>query len=158
MVIKMNKKKITLTVLILIMIDFIIKYLIRSNFKILDTYTVIKNFFYLTYVKNTGAAFSILENNTLLIIIMSIVLLIYLIYYLTKTKLGKLQNISIILIIAGVIGNLIDRVFLGGVIDYLSFVIFGYYFPIFNLADTYIVIGVFILIGGEVYGKINSSK
>ena len=140
------------------MIDFVIKYLIRTNFKILDTYTIIKNFFYLTYVKNTGAAFSVLENNMLFIILMSIVLLIYLVYYLNKTKLEKLQKVSLILIISGVIGNLIDRVFFSGVIDYLSFVIFGYYFPIFNLADTYIVIGVFLLIGGEVYGKINSKR
>ena len=154
----MNKKKMTLTIIILTLIDFIIKYLIRTNFKILDTYKVIKDFFYLTYVKNTGAAFSVLENNMLFIILMSIVLLIYLVYYLNKTKLEKLQKVSLILIISGVIGNLIDRVFFSGVIDYLSFVIFGYYFPIFNLADTYIVIGVFLLIGGEVYGKINSKR
>ena len=152
----MNKKKITLIIIILIMIDFVIKYLIRTNFKILDTYTIIKNFFYLTYVKNTGAAFSVLENNMLFIIFMSIILLIYLMYCLNKTKLEILQQVSLILIIAGVIGNLIDRVFFSGVIDYLSFTLFNYYFPIFNLADIYIVIGVFLLIGGEVYGKINS--
>ena len=131
------KKNIILT-LIIIFIDQIIKFFVE---KYLDVITIIPNFFKLTYVKNTGAAFSILNNNTLLIIVITIIV----IYMLYKYILKEYETISYLLM-GGIIGNFIDRVFRGYVVDYLDFKILGYNFPIFNFADICIVIGSILLI------------
>ena len=131
------KKNIILT-LIIIFIDQIIKFFVE---KYLDVITIIPNFFKLTYVKNTGAAFSILNNNTLLIIVITIIVM----YILYKYILKEYETISYLLM-GGIIGNFIDRVFRGYVVDYLDFKILGYNFPIFNFADICIVIGSILLI------------
>ena len=65
--------------------------------------------------------------------------------YINKEKLSTLENISYGMIIGGILGNLFDRVFFGYVIDFIDFRIFGYNYPIFNLADSFIVIGVIIM-------------
>lgn len=142
-----NNKKIIILVPIIVIIDQLTKILIRTNLNLLDTITIINNFFYITYTKNTGGAWSILENNQLLLIVISIIFLIILITSLKKEKnQTNLSLTSYLLIISGIIGNLIDRIFLNGVTDFLSFKIIDYYFPIFNIADIAIVIGVFLLI------------
>ena len=131
--------------------DFISKFLIQHNLKLLDTITVIKDFLYITYTKNIGGAWSILEGKQTFLIIASFLFLVFIIFYIIKEeKFNKLLIIAYSLIIGGVIGNLVDRVFRGYVIDFLSFHIFGYYFPIFNIADTFIIIGFMILIIDEV--------
>ncbi len=86
-----------------------------------------------TYITNTGAAFSIMQNMNLVLIIISIIALIALIYY------NKyIPKISFVLILAGIIGNLIDRISYGAVIDFINFKIW----PVFNIADSLIFIGV----------------
>ena len=116
--------------------------------------TIIPKFFSITYVRNTGAAFSIMENSRILFIIIGL-LSIYLIWrYLIKDK--KLNNFYITsysMLIGGIIGNMIDRIIYGYVIDYLSFNIFGYGFPIFNLADSFIVVSIIMLLLYEVGGS-----
>lgn len=107
---------------------------------------LIKNFFYLTYVKNTGVAFSMLEGKLFLIILMTIIIILFLLQYLKKIKATSNDIISYALIIGGALGNLLDRLLYGYVIDFLEFHIFRYHFPIFNLADTSIVIGTFLLL------------
>ncbi len=142
-----KNKKIIIISLIVVLIDQLTKILIKLNLNLLDTITVIKNFFYITYTTNTGGAWSILENKQILLISISLVFLVVLLSYIKKEE--NMSNLSIIsysLIIGGIIGNLIDRIFLNHVIDFLSFNIFGYYFPIFNIADSVIVIGIIILI------------
>ena len=114
---------------------------------IYDTIKIIPNFFNIMYVRNTGAAFSIMENSRVLFIVIGMVA-IYLIWrFFIKDK--QLNNYYIVIysmLIAGIIGNMIDRILYGYVIDYLSFNIFGYSFPIFNLADTFIVVSIIMLI------------
>lgn len=140
-------KKVYIIALISLIIDQIVKILV-SNYLILgQTTKIINNFFYLTYVQNTGAAFSILIGYRYILIIITLIFLYYL-YKDTKkqTNPNKLAILSHGLLLGGIIGNLIDRITYGYVIDYLDFMIFNYNFPIFNLADTFIVIGCIILV------------
>lgn len=137
------KRKIFIFSTIIIIIDFIIKVLALNN---ITNICVIPNFFYLTLAKNTGAAFSLLENKTIFFIIIGILVIFYIFKYLIKEEITSLEKISYILLTGGIIGNLIDRVIYGYVVDYLRFIIFGYNFPIFNLADICITLGVILLI------------
>ncbi len=108
---------------------------------------VINNFFYLIYTKNNGAAFSILTDKRIFLIIITLLIIGSLIYYIIKNEISsKIEILSFSLIIGGSIGNLIDRVVRGYVVDFISVKIFGYHFPIFNIADSLICIGVFILL------------
>ena len=140
-------KKISILSLIFIIIDFVIKFVIDKCMNVYDTIRVIPNFFSIMYVRNTGAAFSIMENNRVLFIAIGIIS-IYLIWrFFIKDK--QLNNYYIVIysmLIAGIIGNMIDRIIYGYVIDYVSFNIIGYSFPIFNLADIFIVVSVIMLI------------
>lgn len=148
---KDSLNKIYIYSLLIFIIDFISKFLIQSNFKLLDTITIINNFFYITYTKNLGGAWSILEGHNIFLILVSLIFIAFFIYYIIKEeKFNKLLIISYSLIIGGVFGNLFDRIFRGHVIDFLSFNIFGYYFPIFNMADTFIIFGFCALIINEI--------
>ena len=96
---------------------------------------------------NTGAAFSILTSNTILLILVSIVALNLIYFFLIRNRdLTKLENVIYGVLIGGILGNLIDRIIHGYVIDYLDFTIFGYAFPVFNFADICIVISIFLII------------
>jgi signal peptidase II len=135
-------KKMYIVSLLVILVDRIAKIFVEKflDGKIVD---VIKNFFYLTCVKNEGAAFSILENKVLLLSLLGILALVFLIYFVTKYN---KNNIGYFFLIGGIIGNLIDRIFLGYVIDFIGFNIFSYSFPIFNIADIFIVLGALFVI------------
>ena len=120
---------------------------------------IIKGFLYITYVKNTGAAFSIFRNNTIFLIILSILVIGLLFYYLNKKeKITKLENISYGLILGGAIGNLFDRILYGYVIDFIDIYIFKYDYPVFNIADMAIVIGVIILVIDLFRGEKDGNK
>ena len=115
---------------------------IRYNTKI----EIIKGFFNLTYIRNFGAGFSILQNQRLFLIVVPVIAVLVLFYLLTTEKnKRKISSISYIFIISGAIGNLIDRIRLSYVVDFLDFKIFAYDFPVFNLADCYITVGCFLL-------------
>ena len=108
--------------------------------------TIIKNFFNITLIGNTGAAFSILSSNTILLIIISVVVLNVLYFFFIKGKtLTDFEQVSYGLLVGGIMGNLIDRVLRMQVVDYLDFNIFGYNFPVFNLADIVIVISMILI-------------
>lgn len=142
-----NKSEIYKIGTIIVIIDQIIKILIKKYLKENKFIKIIPNFFSLYHVKNTGAAFSILENNTILLIIIGFLVLIFLDKEISKEKkLDKYQILSLGMIIGGIIGNLLDRIMYHGVIDYLSFQFGSYYFPIFNFADIGITLGVLLLI------------
>ena len=133
--------------LVLFIIDQISKLLVIKLIDIGNPIEVIKNFFYLTYTHNTGAAFSILTGQRLFLIIIAVVILIILLNYIKKNKVEeKIDKLAFSLIIGGSLGNLLDRIIRGYVVDFIDVKIFGYNFPIFNLADTFIVIGVFLLL------------
>lgn len=137
---------IILTILV-ILVDFFSKYMVSKLMTVNETINLIDNFFRITYVKNTGAAFSIFSNNTILVIIISVVIIGFLLFYIYKNKgNNKLENVSYAFILGGAISNLIDRLVYGYVIDFLDFEILSYDAPIFNLADTFIVIGVILLL------------
>ena len=123
---------------------------------------VINNFFYLTYVKNNGAAWSILKDQRILLLIVTVIVLFLINKYMNKEKLNTIEEFTYGMIIGGIIGNLFDRVFYGEVIDFLDFRLFGYNYPVFNLADTFIVIGIILLIiisfRKERYGKNSSGR
>src|SRR5574344_1597763 len=129
---------------LIILLDQIVKLLITHNLVVGESIKIINNFFYITYVNNSGAAWSILTGNRILLIVITLLVLFIIYKYLIKDK--KLEKIIYGLLVGGVIGNLIDRVVRGYVIDYLDFYIFNYDYPIFNIADAAIVIAVILLI------------
>ena len=136
-----------LFVTILVIIDQYVKNLVVSNIELGKQIPLIDNFFSLTHVRNYGAGFSILQNERVFLIVLSCVAIIVLSYLLIKAKKNDtLSIISYILIISGALGNLIDRVRLGYVVDFLDFKIFGYDYPVFNVADSFITVGCFVLI------------
>ena len=148
-----EKLNITKLSLLLIGIDQLSKLIIKNfypfNFLGLTDkgQTIISNFLYILHVENKGAAWGMLSNNIYLLIGISLIVLYLIIKYIFKDK--DLNNYSIIyysLIISGIIGNLIDRVINLSVTDFINFYIFGYNYPVFNLADTFIVIAVIMII------------
>ena len=128
-----------------------------------ESINVINGFFNITLIGNTGAAFSILSSNTLLLIIISVVVLNVLYFCFIKGKnLNDFEQLSFGLLIGGILGNLIDRVLRMQVIDYLDFNFFGFNFPVFNLADIAIVISMILIaiqvIKGDKNGVSSKSK
>lgn len=143
----MKYKKMFMITFILVFIDQLSKGLINIYLSLNQTINIIPNFFSLTYVKNIGAAFSIFEGGRYFFILFSIIALnIIYIFFINNKELNKTQVILFSLLQGGIIGNLIDRILYGYVIDFLSFNIFGYNFPIFNIADIFIVISIILLI------------
>jgi len=139
------KKKTFIVAFIVLIIDLTSKFVLFKELSINKTYVIIKNFFSIDLVKNNGAAFSILENQNIFLISISVIILIYLLYLLNKQTTKFINYLSFGLLIGGLFGNLIDRLFLGYVRDFFSFKIFGYNFAIFNVADVAIVVGALIL-------------
>ena len=140
------KKKILLLSLIFLSIDIVSKLLIDEYFNLMETKIIIANFFALTKVYNNGASWNILAGYRYLIIIFTIIIFIALIFYQKKFKLNKRNILAFSLVYSGIIGNLIDRIFNGYVIDFFDFTIFGYNYPVFNFADIWIVVGIFLII------------
>ena len=141
------KKKIIIISLIGILLDRISKILVIKNMPLHKSIRIIPKFFYLTHTKNIGAAWSILSGNRILLILIAISVLFLILYYISKDKkITLIESITYGFIISGIIGNLIDRIYFGYVIDFLDFYIFKYDFPIFNIADTLIVLGAVIYV------------
>ena len=153
----MKKYKSFILTIILVIIDLTVKLIIKNTMIPNQSITIINNFFYITYVKNTGAAWSILSGRKIFLIIFSLIVIISIIYYIIKRKeYNKLELIGYSMVLSGAIGNLIDRIIYGYVIDYLDFYIFNYDYPIFNIADILIVIGIIIIFIS--YGGKNEKK
>lgn len=125
-------------------VDQLLKYLVVNFLDKTSPTVVIPNLFNLTYVENRGAAFGMLADARWIFITFTVLITIFLIYILFKKKIdNKLFLASVILIIGGGIGNLIDRIFLGYVVDYLSISFFP---PVCNFADYCITIGAVLLV------------
>ncbi len=148
------KKKIYIFSLVFFLIDLISK-IIMLNVGTKGPIKIIKNFFYLDLVSNKGAAFSILSGMTILFVIIAVGVLFYLHkYVVTVAK----DFLGVSLVIGGILGNLFDRVFRGGVVDFFSFNIGRHYFPVFNFADIFICVGVALLIIEYAKGDVDEHK
>lgn len=142
-----SKQKIYSIASIVIMVDLILKFIVSSKLVENDIIKVIPNFFSIYYLKNTGAAFSILQDSTAFLVILSALILLVLNNYIDKEKdLNKISEISLGMVIGGIFGNMIDRIINHSVTDFISFRIFNYNFPVFNIADIGITVGVFLLL------------
>ena len=141
----MNKKNILIfsTALIIVLTDQLTKFFIRKNFKLNESIPIIKNIFHLTYITNTGSAFGLFKNFNLFFIIFSIIVIIVILYFIKKVKENeKFIQFAVGLLLGGTIGNLIDRIAYGSVIDFIDFRIW----PVFNVADSAVTISVILLI------------
>lgn len=139
------KKKPYIIAFLFFIIDLFSKQLISHLMNVGDSIKLINNFFYITFVHNKGAAWSILEDQRILLLIISVIVLFLINKFMNKEELNKLEIFSYGMIIGGIIGNLFDRVFYGYVIDFIDLKILGYNYPVFNLADTFIVIGIIFM-------------
>ena len=108
--------------------------------------TIIPNFFSLTWMENTGAAWSLLQERRIFLILVGIVCLGVVTVIQKSIQDSRLKSAATSLLYAGILGNLLDRIIFGYVRDYLHFTFFGYSFPIFNLADVFIVCGAILFI------------
>ena len=136
-----------ITACFLILLDQLSKNFIVNHFMLGESKEILSNFFNITSHRNRGAAWGILQDSRLFFIVVTIIFMTILSCYLFKQK-GKLtivDKFTFSLIYAGAIGNFIDRLTRHEVVDFLDFRIFGYDFPIFNLADCFICVGVFFL-------------
>jgi signal peptidase II len=141
------RKREVLLILAVVALDQITKYAIEAQLSLGQSIEIIKGFFSLTYARNTGAAWSILTGQMTFFYIVSAIALVVMTYFLFKTdKKENLQRIALALLIAGTLGNFIDRLMFQYVRDFLDFIIIGYDFPIFNVADISLNVAIGLLI------------
>lgn len=155
------KKKLSIIIIAIfgIVLDQISKLYIASNLTLYKKNPIINNFFNVTYVQNKGAAWGILDGNTVFLVLITLIALFIIIRFIFKEEnLTKLDILSYGLLLGGITGNFIDRILRGFVIDFLDFYIFGYDFPVFNIADIMIVVSVIIMVISYLRGDINENK
>ena len=141
-----NLKNLGVFSFIVIVLDQLSKVVVSSKIALFGTVPIVKGFWNITNVHNTGAAFSILEGSKLLFIAIGIIAIGLIIwYFITIDEKTEYDVMVTSMLIGGIIGNMIDRIVHGYVIDFLSFRIFGYDFPVFNLADTFIVLAIILI-------------
>jgi len=138
----MKKINIIFIVVILVIIDQLTKFLVTKNLVLSKSIPIISNILHLTYIKNTGAAFGIFQNMNSILIWVTFIVIGSILFYFDKIADSKLSSVFTAFILSGAIGNLIDRIRLGYVVDFIDF---GFW-PAFNIADSAITIGVIGLI------------
>ena len=142
-----------------IVLDQITKAAIVTKFFMHESYTIVAGFFNLVYVMNPGAAFGFLANASatfryFFFTGITIVVILLIIYYIMKSKpQNMLMVISLTLIFAGAVGNLIDRIRFGAVVDFLDVYIGGAHWPAFNVADSAISVGAVLMIWGMIMNR-----
>lgn len=136
-----------LIALIIIGIDQLSKWLVVKNMDLYEQIPIIENFFYITSHRNNGAAWGILQDQMIFFYLITAVVVVGLVFYMQKYgKNNPLLSISLSLVLGGAIGNFIDRLLHQRVVDFLDFIIFRYDYPIFNIADSALVIGVILVL------------
>ncbi|MDA8299688.1 MAG: signal peptidase II [Deltaproteobacteria bacterium] len=140
------KKKIIILISVffpVLILDQLLKYIINNKISLIGKITVIKHYFNIVHVDNTGVAFGLMSGySNILIILLTALIIAALIYFLFKTKINSnLLFISSSLIISGAFSNLLSRIFQGYVVDFLDFHIYAYHWPSFNVADSCVVVG-----------------
>lgn len=148
-----DKKLVILIALLIIVVDHVIKLIVKQNMTYGES---IGNWIKLTYVTNPGMAYNIGENTPMLAIILNIALISVLVVFLIKyyAKMNTALKIFLTFIISGGISNLVDRIIIGYIVDYIDITkLFSY--PIFNIADIFVTLGVVLTI---VYILVKSIK
>jgi signal peptidase II len=126
-----------------LILDQVTKYIIIEKLPISSEIEIIRGFFYITHLKNTGAAFGLFQDSTRTLTIISFVAIVLIIILKIILKLNyAFYNVSLGFILGGALGNLIDRYFVGEVTDFLNFT----FWPVFNIADSFIIIGFCLII------------
>ncbi len=150
----MNKHQQVLLVTTLVAIDQVIKWLVMTF--LTSTITIIPGFLTLNYLQNYGIGFSLLNGNRIFILFLTAGLM-YAIYRMLKNPEFASYNLALLLIFAGGIGNLIDRLIHGFVVDYIDVMIFNYDFPVFNFADSILVCGAILIIAQTLYEEMRKN-
>lgn len=142
---------------LLVVIDQLIKIIMEVWLEPISHHGVVDGFFGFTYLQNRGAAFGVMQNGTVVLSIVTAVVIAVGLYFLFSKKIkSKVEYVSVGLIISGGLGNLIDRIFRGYVVDFIDVEFIN--FPIFNFADCLVTVGAGILIVYLIYTLVNESK
>lgn len=138
---------VTFIILLLIALDQLSKLAVLRHLAGGGEVEIIPGFFRLLYVENRGAAFGILQEGRPLFIVITLAVIAFLLYgiYFKRNEVRGMLRVALVLILAGAVGNFIDRLRLHFVVDFLSFRFFGHDFAVFNLADSMIVVGTILL-------------
>jgi len=136
-----GKKREVIIVFLVLALDQLTKFLVTKSLALQESVPLLKGVFSITLVHNRGAAFGILKNQFSFFVIVSVITVIMIYWAIREERNSRIYTFSLSLILAGALGNLIDRVFLGYVVDFLDFHIW----PVFNIADSAITIGTLIL-------------
>ncbi|GGE41520.1 lipoprotein signal peptidase [Pullulanibacillus camelliae] len=132
---------------IMLFLDQCSKYAISHNMTVGEQVTLIPNVLYITSSRNTGAAWNILEGKMWFFYIISIVVLAAVVYYMQKVGRHRpLLGVSLGFILGGTLGNFLDRIFRGEVVDFIHVYIGSYSYPVFNIADSSLVVGVILIL------------
>ena len=133
---------------VLVLADQISKAIVVRTMSLYESIPIVQNFFHFTYITNDGRAFGIdFPFGYLIFSTVSVLLTVFLFFYLWSVKNHSIViRLGLALIIAGAIGNSIDRLFLGEVIDFLDFMIGDFSWYIFNLADSYVTVGMVLIL------------
>ena len=136
-----------LSVLIVIL-DQLSKFIVHSTMNLYDSFQVIPYLLNFTYIRNEGIAFGIyFEGAETIFIVLPILITIYLFYLLKSEEFqDNFSQIALFLIIAGAVGNIIDRIFRGYVVDFIDFHLNGMHWYVFNIADSSVTIGLIFLL------------
>ncbi|MGN7761245.1 signal peptidase II [Paenibacillus sp. 22594] len=136
-----------LIALIVFLVDQGTKYLIATRLELAEQIPVIKDFFIITSHRNQGAAFGILQGQQWFFFLITVIVVAGIVWYLNKARATrKLLPTALALVLGGAVGNFLDRLLNGEVVDFLMFNFGSYTFPIFNVADSCIVVGVALII------------
>ncbi len=138
-------------------VDQLLKYVVVEYLEPINHYDVIDGILRFRYVENSGAVFGSFSAHTALLTVFSVILLGFTIYLLATNKSkSKFMNICLLLMISGGIGNIIDRIRLGYVVDYIEPLFVN--FAVFNFADCLITVGAFLLVGRLIFDVIKDFK
>ncbi|MBU5594627.1 signal peptidase II [Amphibacillus sp. MSJ-3] len=135
-----------LLALLTILIDQFTKWLVLTNMEVKESISIIDNFLYITSHRNSGAAWGILAGQMVFFYIITVIVIAMIVYYIQKyAKTNRWLGVGLGLVLGGAIGNFIDRIMYQEVVDFIDVYFGSYSYPIFNLADSALVIGVIII-------------
>ena len=134
-------------IIAVVSLDLWSKWVIKSSFKLYQSKPIIQDFFHLTYVTNDGMAFGLsFPGGKFFLLSLILLLTAFIIGFLWKERNGHLAKYGLALILSGAIGNLVDRIINGSVVDFLDFMIGNFHWYIFNVADSAVTVGMVLFI------------